>query len=433
LLSVFLAVCVVAAGCGGGASKSGGAADGKAAGTGKDLAAYTGGPVELLVQDRNSGLTEEEFENYFAKPVKTRYPDITLKLTMERDFNKLVAGGTIPDLVAVSNPNLTEYLDYDYPEDLTPMIQRFKVDLNAIDPVIIDVLKGMGNGKIYGLPFGENYGMTMYNKDLFNKFGVPYPKDVITWDEYLDLVRKLTRMEDKVQYIGGVPQGASNLLKQYGVANIDAKEEKAVFSTDKHKVVFSLFQKFFEIPGLIQGKTYLPTSITNGKVAMKTDWIDYITKNFREKKPPFDWDLVAFPVFADRPNYGLPIDFHMLIVNKAGKNKEAAYRVLLTMIEPSVQEELTKNNSRISILKDPAIKTKFAQNSDVFNGKNLLSIFKVQPAPQPTYSRWASTVNNFASAVLEDMALNKKDMNTAIREQEEKATQALQAAKSGQK
>ncbi|CAG7654310.1 ABC transporter substrate-binding protein [Paenibacillus allorhizosphaerae] len=432
LLPTMIAGLLFFSGCAGSVSNQSGSAgsvtDGKAPASDE----YTGGPVELLVQDRNSGMTPEEFENYFAKPVKAKYPDITLKLTQEKDFQKLVAGGTPPDLVAVSNTLLTDYFDLDYPEDLTAMIKRFNINLDLIEPSIVDALKGLGRGTIYGLPFGMNYGATIYNKDLFDKFGVPYPKDIVTWDEYLELSKKLTRMEGGVQYIGGSPSSVPNLLKQYGASSANATDEKIILTSDKHRVIYSLEQSFLEITGMIQGKTYQQTNINNGKIAMLPNWIASWTGTVAKSKPAYNWDVIAHPVFKERPNIGNPVDFHMLTVGKASKNKEAAYRVLLTMLSPGAQEELTKN-SRITPLKDPKLKAMFAQNSKVYEGKNLQSIFKVAPAPLPDYSKWSALITTYSNAVAEDMALNKKDMNTAMREQEEKAMKALNEAKAAKK
>ena len=422
-------------GCGQGSSnQGGGAADNGSGGNVPAPAAdaYTGGPVELLVQDRNTGLSEEEFAEYFAKPVKAKYPDITLKLTRESNLDKLVAGGTPPDLVAVSNARLNEYFDADYPEDLTPMIKRFNINLDKIEPSIVGVLKGLGRGGIYGLPFGMNYGAMIYNKDLFDKFGVSYPKDVITWDEFLELSKRLTRSDGGVQYIGGAPNSVQTLLKQYGAPNVDANDERVILTSEKHAAVYSLLQKFFDIPGLIQGKTYLPTQIYEGKVAMQTNWVAGIAFDVIKNKPTFQWDIAAYPVFKERPNIGAPVDFHMLIVNKATKNKEAAYRVLLTMLAPDVQEELTKN-IRITPFKDLKLKSLFAQNSKVFDGKNLQAVFKVSPAPLPDYSKWSAVFGKYVDAVASDMALNKKDMNTAMRDQEEKANKELSEVKAAMK
>jgi multiple sugar transport system substrate-binding protein len=424
LVPVVLAGQLVLSGCGGDASKRGDAAGE----TNKDPAAYSGGPVELLVQDYNSSMTEQEFEEYFAKPVRAKYPDISLKLTFERDMQKLISGGTPPDLVAVSNARINEYFDIDYPEELTPFIKRFNINLNDFDASVAEAIKGLGHGGIYGLPFGINYAATLYNKDIFDKFGVAYPKDVITWDEFLELSKRLTRSENGIQYIGGTPNSIPTLLKAYGASNVDAKDERAVLTTEKHRAVFSLLRQFFDIPGLVQGNTYLYTGITSTNIALQTNWINGITAKVTTDAMKYNWDLSAYPVFKERPNLGAAVDFHMFLVNKASKNKEAAYRVILTILSHEAQEALTKNNPRITPYKDAKLKQAFLQNFKAFEGKNLMSIFKVSPAPLPDYTRWSTVINPFVEELVKDIALNNKDINTAMREYEEKANKAIEAA-----
>lgn len=389
------------------------------------LDSYQGGPVEIVIHDRNTGITPEEFEEYFAQVIKSKYPDITVTYVKET-IDALIAAGTVPDMVAVSNTVLNVFMDLDYPQDLNPAIKEFNFDTNRVEPVIMDALTGLGKtGAIYGLPFGMNHGAMLYNKDLFDKFGVDYPKDRITWDEFLDLSQKLTRQDGGVQYIGGAPNSALNLVRQYGASNFDDKDERAVMTTEGHQQVFTLLQKFFQIPDLIQGNTYLPTNINSGTIAMQTNWITAISTSLLTNNPSFEWDLSTFPAFSHRPEYGNPVDFHMLTVSKTTPHKEAAYRVLFTMLSDEVQMKLTKNR-RITPLKDPDIKMMFASDSDIFKGKNLESIFMVSPAPLPDYSIWKSTTDKFITEAISSVALNNIDINTALRQAEEKANQAIQ-------
>jgi multiple sugar transport system substrate-binding protein len=424
-------LCGIAVGCSNSKPANVGGNEGKTADAPEaaaDVTKYTGGPVELLVQDRNTGITQEEFDEYFAKAVKEKYPDITLKLTKETNIDKLLAAGTPPDIVAVSNTALNEYYERDYPEDLTEMITRFKIDLNKFEPSIINTLRGLAGGKgIHGLPYGMNYGAMMFNKDIFNKFGVPYPNEVITWEEYLDLAKRLTRKDGNDQYIGGTPSSVLNVLRQYGVSNVDAKDEKAVLTTPQHQQIFAFLKQFFEIPGLIQGNTYIQSNINSGKIAMQNNWITAMSTSILNNNPQFDWDLSAHPVFKEKPNIGNPVDFHMLTVNKASKNKEAAYRAILVLISEEMQMQFSKNR-RITPLKNDTIRAAFASDSNIFTGKRLQSIFKVQPAPVPDYSIWKAVIDPFVNEAAKQIALNGVDINTALREQEEKANQAIKAA-----
>ncbi len=48
------------------------------------------------------------------------------------------------------------------------------------------------DGKLYELPFRNDFWVLFYNKDLFDAAGVDYPTNDMTWDEYDALARKMT-------------------------------------------------------------------------------------------------------------------------------------------------------------------------------------------------------------------------------------------------
>ena len=55
----------------------------------------------------------------------------------------------------------------------------------ATDQVVVD-------GKLYELPFRNDFWVLFYNKDIFDAAGVDYPTNDMTWDEYDELARKVT-------------------------------------------------------------------------------------------------------------------------------------------------------------------------------------------------------------------------------------------------
>jgi multiple sugar transport system substrate-binding protein len=72
---------------------------------------------------------------------------------------------------------------------LNDYIKASKVDLSqykgAAEQMMVD-------GKLYELPFRSDFRVVFYNKDLFNKAGVPYPSNDMTWTQYDTLARKMT-------------------------------------------------------------------------------------------------------------------------------------------------------------------------------------------------------------------------------------------------
>ncbi len=83
---------------------------------------------------------------------------------------------------------------------LDDYIAKDKVDLSkyagATDQVLVD-------GKLYELPFRNDFWVLYYNKDLFDKKGIAYPTNDMTWDEYDQLARQMTDTTFGSQVYGG--------------------------------------------------------------------------------------------------------------------------------------------------------------------------------------------------------------------------------------
>lgn len=63
-------------------------------------------------------------------------------------------------------------------------------------PVLFD-------GKIYGMPVGVGVRAMIYNKDMFDEAGIPYPSNTepMTWDEFMKIAPKLTKVDEKGEVI----------------------------------------------------------------------------------------------------------------------------------------------------------------------------------------------------------------------------------------
>ena len=139
--------------------------------------------------------------------------------------------------------------------DLTELIKKYKVDLSKFEPGLLQTYSEVsGEGKLYGLPESINPHVMFYNKDLYDKFGVPYPKDGMTWNEAYEMSRRLTNFQDGIQFRGiglffrTIPTNNDASLPQ-----IDAKTERAAVNTAQWKLQFDNLKRFYEIPGMLTG------------------------------------------------------------------------------------------------------------------------------------------------------------------------------------
>jgi ABC-type glycerol-3-phosphate transport system substrate-binding protein len=65
-----------------------------------------------------------------------------------------------------------ELFAYDLMTDITPLVKQTATDLNQV---------ASDDGWLVGIPFTQQFSALYYNKDIFDKFGVSYPKDGMTW------------------------------------------------------------------------------------------------------------------------------------------------------------------------------------------------------------------------------------------------------------
>lgn len=84
-----------------------------------------------------------------------------------------IAAGNAPDIVGPMGIRGREGFGGNW-LDLTPFIEADNYDLSDFDPALVDVYRVQGQGQL-GLPFAVFPSFTMYNIDLFDEAGLPYP------------------------------------------------------------------------------------------------------------------------------------------------------------------------------------------------------------------------------------------------------------------
>lgn len=432
LLAGLAAVLLFVAGCG---SENGSSGD--KAGTESATTGYNNEPVTVKIYSHNAGInTDQDLEDLFIKPVKAKYPNITIEQIKGVKLDQAIASGDIPDIIATSNYYLYDLLELGLGSDLSEVVKKMKIDLNKIEPAALTEMKSFGkNGELFGVPYSMNYGVLLVNKDIFDKFGVTYPKDEMTWNQVIDLAKKVTRTDGDAQYIGLDPGSAQLLIRTYSLPVVDEKQEKAVLTTDKYKKVFGMLREIYDIPGFVdKNKKYsygFDYFAKDKKLAMLPYWLAALQSRLpqlNEQGQGMKWDIVSYPMFDDRPGIGREVDFHLAMVPPTAKNKEAAYAVIQTLMSDEAQIAMNKG-SRLTILNDQKLRLQYASGTNGFEGKNLEGIFKVKPAPAPPATIYQSGIYNLLSDAGKSMAQQNVDINTALRTANEKADKLIQDKK----
>jgi multiple sugar transport system substrate-binding protein len=246
-------------------------------------------------------------------------------------------------------------------EDLGPYFKRDGVNTGSVYLPGIYENYILANGMVEAVPYTGNSMVIAYNRDIFDKTGVPYPNANWTWDDFADIAAKLT--------------SGSGVNKIYGCT-----DSSLVFARI-YSLMFggSIYDKNWRVhlnePNSIKGasffydltqKGYLPDqNITNtmaggdlfvaGKAAMypMPGWeasgrAEAIGNNFK-------WDIVVLPKNADgRPAGTLFLTGYAM--SKASGNKDAAWEVLKLL---SIDKEVMDLTCQIALpsFKDSAENT----------------------------------------------------------------------------
>ncbi|UQZ83380.1 Bacterial extracellular solute-binding protein [Paenibacillus konkukensis] len=391
-------------------------------------------PVELVVVS-TSGDSEDSFNERFGNAIKSKFPNYTIKYIPSRKeygIKEMLVAGQQMDLYFDSISFLTGgLLGNGLQYDMSDLIKQSNVDLGTLEPGTIEAMKQLSGGKMYGVPVFNNNVVMYYNKDLFDKSGVPYPKDGMTWSEFSDLVKKLVRNDGNKQYAGYAYSGTHVFrMNQLSLPYVDEKTGSATINDEQWK---KFIQTVFLEPQTAGGweefvKATGKTPYTNeffktygvATFALLSSSI-FIDKNFET----MNWDMVALPTFPDLPGVGSQPYPTYFSVTSNSQHKNEAMDVIAYLASDEMQTKLSKMGVMPAAKKEE-IKQLFGTDSK-FKDKNLKAIFYNQFAPIPYKSIYDLQLESpYTQAVGNALS---GDMNTALRKAEEEANKRIQDAK----
>lgn len=394
----------------------------------------TNEPITLTLY-QHAAISNEEIDKFIVQPVQKKYPNISFNIVRKgtgTNPEELVAAGIVPDLIYTTDANTPLWRELDVPEDLNTLIKSNNFDLNRFDPNAIDAVKvySGGKGAMYALPVAQNIAALLYNKDIFDKFAVPYPKDGMNWDEIIQLARKITKTENGVRYIGLSPDTVSRLGYGLSLPYVNPATNKATINNDNWKKVLTTMKDMIDVPGFLGEDKKLSYGTNdffkNGNIAMLTAWVpDMIASIDPSITDKIPWDFVSLPNYSEAIGTGRIITPHTIMLNKQSKYKNEAFQVMSIFTSDEVQAEMSKSG-KISVLAKTDFQTQYGANVPFIQGKNISGIFKSKTRKiNDPLTEYDALVRSALDAASKELAAGK-DVNTVLRETEEKANKAIE-------
>ncbi|AIQ48538.1 ABC transporter substrate-binding protein [Paenibacillus sp. FSL R7-0273] len=205
---------------------------------------------------------------------------------------------------------------------------------NSIDPALYGgtVEQIEVNDEVYALPFRSDFWIVYYNKDLFDKAGVEYPSNDMTFEQYDELARKMTSGSGAEKVYGAHYHTWRSAVQLFGI--LDGKNTVVDGSYDFLKPTYERILKEQE-DGIVMDYATLKTSSThysgvfyNNSVAMMNMGSWFIATQIEKVKSgesqATNWGIVKYP-HPDGVEAGTTLGtITSLAVNQKSEHKEAA-------------------------------------------------------------------------------------------------------------
>lgn len=252
----------------------------------------------------------------------------------------LFASNLAPDVIFINNLYLPIYAN-------AGVLDELKSDASPFYPKALDALSY--NGKLYAIPRDVSNLVIYYNKDMFDKYKVPYPTKDWTFNDFLTLAKKLTKdtnkdgktdiwgtsfEEDLFYYLPYLmSEGGGVLSDDLKTSIIDSPQSKKGL-----KFYADLRNKYHVAPKAAQSASATMAQLfLQEKLAMHLSGRWFVPKYRTDAK--FNWDVINFPK-GDKGSI-VPMDASGWAIAKSSKHKDADMRLIKFL---SSKESIEKFN-----------------------------------------------------------------------------------------
>lgn len=394
--------------------------------------------VELVMYS-SSGDSEEGMRERYVEPFNKQHPHINLSYIRSVAANgttlpEMIASGTKFDVYYQGRGTYESQLkDHGIAYDMTDLLNKHNVDYSHLEPTSVEALKQASNGELYGLPVTMLSYLVYYNKALFDRFGVPYPVDGMTWDEMIALGDRMTRSDGDEQFYGFGHASAGAMIDRnhYSLAVADIQAHKPTINADERWKTFiqTLFLNTPVIKAFDElGKIPNWANFSNEQNLAMITYSASVPLALQADITPLDWDMVSIPMFPDLPHVGTQSTPVYFGVTSMSDHKDEATEVIKFLTSIEYMTEVSRGG-RLMASTAPEVVSALGKESP-FPDKNWGAITYYPFAPLSDKEIYSSKVLSVYSSHINSIISGEVDLNTALRTMEEEAQQVIDSERS---
>ncbi|MGE5598165.1 MAG: ABC transporter substrate-binding protein [Bacteroidota bacterium] len=233
-----------------------------------------------------------------------------------------VAGGTAPDCYELNYENFVTYAAKNVLLDLGTLgLKKAGYDKNALQAFSY-------KGKQYGVPGSYSVVLLFYNKDLFDKAGVPYPTNSWTWKDIIEAGKKIRALGENTF---GIIQGV-HFWEFYKAI---AQNNGSLFNADRTKFTVNAPANVEALQYMVDKVNKYNIEPTQAQKSNQGDWDLFvagrvgmlITGNWAftyiAEKAKFPWDVAVEPGNKRKACHFFSNGY---VINKSSKHKKEAMK-----------------------------------------------------------------------------------------------------------
>ena len=297
-LVVMLCVAMVGmfSACGGGSSDSG--------------SGDSSGAITINIWDNNQKDGIQEICNDWTAQ---GHPEVKVEVIDWDNYWTLLeagaSGGEMPDVFWMHSNTAQMYMENDMLLKLNDYIDADdSIDMDKYDEGVKD-LYTRDDGGIYALPKDHDTIALLYNKAIFDQYGVDYPTDDWTYEDMYEAAKKITEGSNGDVYgmamnTSNNQDGWYNLIYAYGGEVITEDHKGTTIGSDEAKAGMEMMRKLLTVgaPQSVVAETGTDSLFQSGKVGMITQGSWMINAFYTaENHDDYAWAMMPY---ADRNGDG---------------------------------------------------------------------------------------------------------------------------------
>ena len=436
VLSLLLVAALLISACGSKGDEAGNNSGSEGQGDGEKVVTlkFMGWEVSPLeTESVMKGLEEFMRQNPNIKVEYTTLPSGTQYIAK---MQAMIVGGEAPDVFFLQSDYYRDFVKRDFLLNLDPYIAT---DFNTDDLIESAINLSTVDGSFYGIESCIVVPMLFYNKEIFDKAGLPYPpsdpNEAWTWDEFVEVAKQLTIKEGDqvVQYsVYGLEDYYQTiaLIMSNGGNWFNEDATKSAANTPEVKEVL---QKIYDLR-VVEGAAPEAKLLTNsgmsssqmlqtGKIAMLINgsWALQELANM-----DFEVGTAVLPKFDRAVTHG---QAHLHVASKDTKHPEEAWKLIKFLSSEEYQLQNVRAGlwlpNRKSLYSEEGIKSWLTEGVHPEGFEKMIPYF-LDSLVYPYAMTASQKIQEETTAQLDAFFLGGQELDLTLRNIEEAANKNLE-------